>query len=70
MVTTNQKYILDIYTKNRKGNPNITLKIGMKSQEKIAKGEERGGKNYKNKSIHIDNDLKCKCTKCSNQKTE
>ena len=44
MVTTNQKSIIDLHTK-RERNPNITLKIVIKSQEKRTK--EGTKKNYK-----------------------
>ena len=48
MVTTKQKSIIDIYTKKKKKNPNILLKIVITSQEKRMK-EEREKKTYKNK---------------------
>ena len=71
MVTTNQ-------------NSNTTLKIVIKPQEKRTKGKKKGQEikgqrkstktNPKqltkgNKNIHINNYLKCKWTKCPNQKT-
>ena len=77
MVTTNKISTIDTHTK-RKRNPNTTLKIVIKSQEKRTK--EKGKKKdlpkqiqniFKNgnKDIHIGNYLKCKWIKCSNQKT-
>ena len=39
MLTTNQKHV--IHTKKRERNPNITLKIVIKSQGKRAREEER-----------------------------
>ena len=46
MVTTNQKIIMK--QKKRERNPNIILKILIKSQENRAKEEEWNKKNYKN----------------------
>ena len=43
MVSTNQRSIKDTYTK-RERNPNITIKIVIKSQGKRAKEEERNKK--------------------------
>ena len=74
MVTT----IYSRYTQKRKRNPNTTLKLVIKSQEKRTK--EAGKKKHQqkqiqnneqngNKNIHIDNYLKCKWIKCSTQKT-
>ena len=40
-VIANQKFIMDTHTKKRKRNPNITLKIVIKSQEKRTKEESR-----------------------------
>ena len=37
MVNTNQKSVIDLYTKKIKRNPNITLKIVIKSPEKTEK---------------------------------
>ena len=60
----------------QESNPNTSPKIDIKSQEnKRRKEEKRPSKsqNYKqnnNESIHIDNYLKCKWIKCSNQKAE
>ena len=42
MITTNQKSMID--TQKRERNPNITLKIVIKSQEKTAKEEKRNKK--------------------------
>ena len=47
MVTTNQKSTVETHTK-KKSNPNTTLKIVIKSQEKRAK-EEGKKKDLKNK---------------------
>ena len=41
MVTTNQNSIIEHRQKKRERNPNITLKIVIKSQGKSAKEEER-----------------------------
>ena len=46
MVSTNQKYVKYIHTKKRK-NPNITLKVVIKSQEKGVK-EEKNKKELQN----------------------
>ena len=51
MITTNQKSMID--TQKRERNPNITLKIVIKSQEKTAKEEKR------NKNVAL---LKCVST--------
>ena len=50
MVTTKQKSIIDI-TQKSKRNPNVTLKIIIKSEEKRTK--EGGKKTYKSKSKTI-----------------
>ena len=41
MVTTKQKSVIDTHRKNPKKNPNITLKITIKSQGKITEEEKR-----------------------------
>ena len=79
MVTTSQKYIIDTHRHTRERNSNITLKIGTKSQGKRKK-EERNKEELQNqtenslqngnKYIPINNYIKCKWTKCSNQKTQ
>ena len=47
MVSTNQKYVKYIHTKKRK-NPNITLKVVIKSQGKGVKEEEKNKKELQN----------------------
>ena len=49
MVTTNQKSTIDIHTHKRKRNPNTTLKLVIKSQEKRTKQE--GEKKHLQKQI-------------------
>ena len=71
--------IYKIHTQKRRSNPNPTVKLVIKSQEKRAEQEgkkkdlqnqiqnnERNG----NKNVHIDNYLNHKWIKCPNQKTE
>ena len=50
MVTTNQKSTIHTHTHKRKSNPNTTLKIAIKSQEKRTK--EEGKKKDLQKQIH------------------
>ena len=76
VVTTNQNRYT--HTK-REREPNITLKIVIKSQGKRTKQEERNQKELQKqpvtktqnggKHIHINNYFKYKSTQCSNQKT-
>ena len=46
MVITNQKSILDTHTEKREKNPNITLRIVIKSQGKRAKEETKTSRKY------------------------
>ena len=49
MVTTNQKSTIHTHTHKRKSNPNTTLKIAIKSQEKRTKEE---GKNLQPRLLY------------------
>ena len=67
MVTTNQKSIINTYTKKQE-----EYKHNTKDSYQIIREQKKtkGAKNiYKNNPIHINNYLKCKWTKCCNQKT-
>ena len=70
MVATNQKSVID--TQKGKRNPNITLKIAIKSQERKTKERNKKDlqKQYDNKNVHINDYFKCKWTKCFNRKTQ
>ena len=74
MVTANKKSTIDIQTNkkkqskhNTKDSHQTTREEGKKKeqQKQIQNSEKNGSKN-----IHINNDLKCKWTKCPNQETD
>ena len=75
-VTANAKSTINTHT-NKKSNPNITLKILIRPQEKRTKEKKKKDKQNKfktinkkgNKNIYINNYLKCNLTKYPNQKT-
>ena len=52
MVITHQKSMLDTHTEKREKNPNVTLRIVIKSQEKRTK-EEGKKRTYENKPKSI-----------------
>ena len=64
MVTSNQKSTLDKHAK-RKSNPNTTLNIAIKTQEKRTRKKDQqkqiqNNSHNGNKSIHINTYFKCK----------
>ena len=76
IVTANQKFTIDIHTEKKKQSKHNT-----KDNHQITRENKRGREEKRltkthpkqlrngNKNIHIDNYLKCKWIKCSNQKT-
>ena len=84
MVTANQEFIIDTRTrKKRKSKHNTKDSHQITGEQKRTKENKRGKKERKkrptktnpkqltkwHKNIHVNNYLKCKWIKCSNQKT-
>ena len=77
-VTTNQKSTIDTHTKKKKESKHNTKVSHQITREENKRGSEEkiptvtNSKQLKhgNRNIHIDNYLKCKWIKCSNQKRQ
>ena len=72
IVTTNQNSIIDTHKNEYKHNTKDSHQIMRTKEEKkkTCKNKFKTINKMANKNIHIDNYLKCKQTKCSNQKTQ